>query len=301
MIRVAAGQPWDGRLVEQARGLYVAAESPESIRTRILAHRRQDGLEALPIDVVKERINLKEPASRSEFRKKLVAYKNAHPDLAFVIVDTFRAATPGADENAAEAMGPVISDLHDAAMRLDIHIMVIHHTTKAGQTYSGSGVLGAVVDTEIMIVDETDLEEDGNRGCLVGKVVQQRGLASKLDEFFYRIEGIETGRTTNFGKPETAPVVESITAFDLETERLAREAEEEEEEAAQADEDADRVLQAILADPGHRTGRTFLIGATGLPEARINAAKDLLVSRGVLTRIGEGSGTRYVLGQGRSV
>lgn len=292
-VHVAAGRTWQGRQTCKGRVLYIAAESPVSIWVRILAYQARDPtLGDLPLDVVQSRVRLTEEEDRERFKADIADYVSRHGDTALVVADTFRAATPGVSENDAEMIGPVMADLQWLALEFDLHLMVIHHTTKAGNSYAGSGVFGAIVDTEIRIVDEEDLSVKDNRGCLVGQVVQQRALASKWSEFFYKIESQETGRLTNFGNPETAPFVTHITESEL-----AEEAENRLQEAATAEEsalyeDLEKVLAALRLGSGG--GEEALADATGLSRRQAKKARDFGVETGHIRRVQGKSKTQTI-------
>jgi hypothetical protein len=214
---IAAGVPWHGREVDQRSVLYVAAESPESIKLRMMAayhsHSEFKGLEGLPFYTTQEDVCLMGLLGMPTFKMKIEAWQRAHPDLGLVVVDTLRSACPGLQENDANGVSPIMQGLNELARSLNIHIMLVHHTTKSGEDYSGSGVIGAIVDAIIFVRNE--LEE---RGCIVAKVDKQRQLpCDKKEEFFYIIESAETGRgEDNFGDVETAAMVRQLTLEELE-------------------------------------------------------------------------------------
>lgn len=291
-VCVAAGHVWRDKRVEQGRALYVAAESPETIRARMLAQQRRDALSDLPLDVVQERVALTDEEQRDTFRAKLLAYIDAHPDTNLIILDTFRAATPGLEENASNELGAVVGFLHALAAELNVHIVIIHHTTKAGTTYAGSGAFGGIVDTEIMITEgEKELE-----GLIVATVKQQRGLNSRASEFWYEIEGAETGRITNFGTPETAPLVRHLTQADLDFRQVQMEAAQASDLHAVMEHDLALLIDAMRE--GHTT-RTDLMGATGLPQRRLVSVREYGVETGAILSSGDGKNRRYQVAEGQ--
>lgn len=291
-ICIAQGTPWCDRQVEQSRVLYVAAESPETIKTRILAHQQRGVAGVLPIDVVRERVLLTDPEAQKAFERKVLAYKRAHPDFNFMVLDTFKSATPGIEEVSHKEMSPLLGMLSALAHRLKIHIQIIHHTTKEGSHYSGSQSFGAIVDTELFIVDETDSDEEDAHGCLVGYVRQQRAVGSKGDMWFYRIEGQATGRVTNFGKPETAPVVIHLTDRDLEAERAAAAFAAAEDQDEIEREDLDRLVEAMRQG---LSSRDELLATLDFGQRRLAAARARGLRDGVIVATGEGRARRYFL------
>jgi len=292
---VAAGDPWHGKLVEQCTALYVCAESPATIESRMRAIRARRG-GSVPLYGTYDPITLTTEADRSLFSGKMKATLRELPGTNLIIVDTFRSATPGIDESDAKEISPVVTYLHRMAHELGVHVILVHHTTKAGTSYSGSGVFGAIVDTEIVIWDETDLdgETEGhdNRGCIVAHIRQQRGLASKNEEFFYLIESAETGRTNNFGKLETAPVVRQVSQMELDMGQAERESAEEERARLDLEADLERMVHATLADPS--IGKARLAQLLSIGERRVDAVRQFGLDRGVLGTNGRpGNGCRW--------
>jgi hypothetical protein len=286
-MHVAAGESWQGKLVEQGEALYICAESPETIKSRMLAIKARRGGD-VPLHGTYDPICLSTEADRRLFTAKVKAWLDAHPDTNLIIVDTFRAATPGVSESDQESAGPVIVYLHGIAKATGRHLILIHHTTKAGTSYSGTGQFGATVDTEIVIWDETDIEGEtlghDNRGCLVAHTLQQRGLASKHEEFFYAIESAETGRINNWGKPETAPVVRHLSQMELDMGQAEREAEEAAEREAALTEDMD-LYAAAARQHGTLSARALMV-PLGWTEPRAVRARTALVEDGAIRKQG---------------
>lgn len=214
---IARGAPWRGKQVEQCEVLYLAAESPESIRSRIIAMRTREGWDNVPLRVMLEQMSLGSPAYHLAFASKLKGYMDSFPLTRYVVLDTYRSAA-SVDENSSKEMGDVVRFLHALAKEHHIHLTIVHHLTKSGESYAGSGLMGAIVDTEIRIeVGVKEMEK-----LVKAYVVQQRSLTGNGTEFWYEIEGAQTGRTTNFGKPETAPLVRHLDDFELEARRVER-------------------------------------------------------------------------------
>lgn len=288
---IAAGVEWHGKEVEQGGALYVCAESPATIKSRMMAAKARRGGH-LPLYGTIDAINLVSVEDRNKFTAKMKATLDQLPGISVIIVDTFRSASPGVQENDAESISPIITYLHRMAHDLGVHVILVHHTTKAGGTYSGSGVFGAIVDTEIIIWDETDLEGEtaghANRGCLVAHILQQRGLASKHQEFMYRIEGVETGRVNNFGRNETAPLVVHLNDDVMASEQAARDMAEQIAREQARVEDMDRFV--VAARQYNTLSPRHLSGLIDMPERRLVAARDALVADGAIVR---GNGNNY--------
>ena len=55
---IAAGLPWRGMAVEQGVVIYIAAESPESVKRRVWAWKRHHGVSHLPLLIVQASVDL---------------------------------------------------------------------------------------------------------------------------------------------------------------------------------------------------------------------------------------------------
>jgi len=213
-VHIAAGRNWRDKRVEQGPVLYIAAESPESIRSRIQAIQVDDPTlpKDLPIYVVKATVKITTEQDRITFLKLvheqckwMLGFYGEAPVM--VIVDTFTKAAPGAEENSNSEMGQIISFLHDCAEKSGkrlppMHWAVIHHTGKdQSKGARGAQIILDQPDTEIR------LERNELSKLVTAKVLKQRKLPSSGYQAFYRVKGVQTGKRNNFGNPVTAPVV----------------------------------------------------------------------------------------------
>lgn len=144
---VATGKGWQGRPVETARVLYVAAEGAFGMKGRLEAweagwHRRipDDALVIYPRPV-----NLTNSADTRDLAE-LIEWGG----FGFIVVDTLARCMVGADENSAKDCGEVV----DALNRLRENtpngrgvVLGVHHTGKDGKTFRGSSVFEAGADT----------------------------------------------------------------------------------------------------------------------------------------------------------
>ncbi|ORB08728.1 hypothetical protein BST30_01955 [Mycobacterium mantenii] len=144
---VATNRPWQGRVTEQRRVLYVAAEGAYGLKGRLAAWETgwntkiPDG----SLDILPRPVNLINAAD--------VANLSALIDwggFSYVILDTLARCMVGADENSAKDCGLVVDALH----RLRQHtpggrgvIQGVHHTGKDGKTFRGSSAFEAGADT----------------------------------------------------------------------------------------------------------------------------------------------------------
>jgi hypothetical protein len=72
-----------------------------------------------------------------------------------VVFDTLSAAVPGADENAAQDMGPIIGFFNRLAASTGAAVLAIHHASKGDEkTARGSGTIEANADGVIRLAKE---------------------------------------------------------------------------------------------------------------------------------------------------
>jgi HAMP domain-containing protein len=125
-----------------------------------------------------------------------------------LIIDTLAAATPGLRENTSEDMGRVVSRLRALAETGPWHVMVAHHTGKAAEAgLRGHSSLIGAIDTAIML-ERLPAADRGVRAAWE----RQRDLDSRGFSVTFRVVGAETGVFTNFGRPETAALIEYVAA-----------------------------------------------------------------------------------------
>ena len=104
-IALATGQDWFGhRVLRRGATVYVATEDPSGFKMRLRAAKRTAHLPLdRPIGVYTfpEPIDLRDPVSVGRFSQFLRHTSFALP-LENIVVDTYSAATPGANENSSE-------------------------------------------------------------------------------------------------------------------------------------------------------------------------------------------------------
>jgi len=66
--------------------------------------------------------------------------------LDVLFIDTFHTAIVGAEENSSKEMGIVIHNCRHANKELGCTVIVVHHTTKSGESYRGSGAIKGALD-----------------------------------------------------------------------------------------------------------------------------------------------------------
>ena len=197
---VAMGTTCYGRKTDPGLVVYLASESPASIRSRVQAIKKHysDNLENLVI--VQAPVNFYQGDGDAndviELVRKIEEIKGQSVRL--IIPDTLARISAGANENSGEDMGPVMSRFDVVAAATRACIMIIHHNGKdAAKGSRGWSGIRAHIDTEIEVT-----EKDGVRSVTVTK---QRELPSKGEAIYFKLQVIEMGRT-KFGKPATTCV-----------------------------------------------------------------------------------------------
>jgi len=197
---IAMGTTCYGRKTDPGLVVYLASESPTSIRSRVQAIKKHysDNLENLVI--VQAPVNFYQGDGDAndviELVRKVEEMKGQSVRL--IIPDTLARISAGANENSGEDMGPVMSRFDVVAAATRACIMIIHHNGKdAAKGSRGWSGIRAHIDTEIEVT-----EKDGVRSVTVTK---QRELPSKGEAIYFKLQVIEMGRT-KFGKPATTCV-----------------------------------------------------------------------------------------------
>lgn len=197
---IAMGTTCYGRKTDPGLVVYLASESPTSIRSRVQAIKKHysDNLENLVI--VQAPVNFYQGDGDAndviELVRKIEEIKGQSVRL--IIPDTLARISAGANENSGEDMGPVMSRFDVVAAATKACIMIIHHNGKdAAKGSRGWSGIRAHIDTEIEVT-----EKDGVRSVTVTK---QRELPSKGEAIYFKLQVIEMGRT-KFGKPATTCV-----------------------------------------------------------------------------------------------
>ena len=197
---VAMGTTCYGRKTDPGLVVYLASESPTSIRSRVQAIKKHYGDDLENLVVVQAPVNFYlgdgDANDVIELVRKVEEMKGQSVRL--IVGDTLARISAGANENSGEDMGPVMSRFDVVAAATKACMMIIHHNGKdAAKGSRGWSGIRAHIDTEIEVS-----EKDGVRSVTVTK---QRELPSKGEAIYFKLEVIEMGRT-KFGKPATTCV-----------------------------------------------------------------------------------------------
>lgn len=197
---IARGVEWQGRKVESGAVVYIAAESPGSVRGRLQAYQLHNNCTVPNFAIVQSSINLYR--DEIDTNRIIVLVKQIEKQrgvkVRLIIGDTLARLSTGANENSGE-MGTVIEGVDRIRNTCDVHVMLIHHSGKnvANGARGWSGVRAAM-DSELEITDSAT-----GRCC---EVTKQRDLQTKGERIGFRLESVTLG-VTKWGKPATSCVV----------------------------------------------------------------------------------------------
>jgi len=198
---VARGVDWMGRRTEPGLVVYLAAESPESVRSRLQAYCLHHGVKVPRLAIVRNALDLFSSDADAEAVIALVKALEARKGqkVRLIVGDTMARLSAGANENAGQDMGLVVKRIDQIRNQCAAHFLAIHHSGKA-QAAGARGWSGirAAVDTEIEVTDSP------LGRC--AEVTKQRDLPTKGERIGFRLEPVTLG-ATKWGTPATSCVV----------------------------------------------------------------------------------------------
>lgn len=198
---VASGTEWMGRQTEPGLVVYLAAESPASVQSRMQAYQRHHDVRVPNFAIVQNPIDLFHAEEDTDEVISLVRKleKQLAQKARLIIIDTLARVSAGANENAGQDMGLVVRRIDRIRNECKAHVLIIHHSGKnaAAGSRGWSGVRAAV-DTEIEITD-------GPSGRCA-EVMKQRDLSTKGLRIGFRLIPVTLGQT-KWGDPATSCVV----------------------------------------------------------------------------------------------
>ncbi|CBJ36692.1 protein of unknown function [Ralstonia solanacearum CMR15] len=203
---IASGVDWMGRRVEQGLVLYLAAESPESVRSRLQAYQKHYGTRLPNFFIAQNPINLfVDEADTDAIIKEVQMLEARHEQPVRLIVgDTLARLSAGANENMGQDMGRVVARIDRIRNVCGAHFMLIHHIGKnpaAGAR--GWNGMRAAVDVEIEVTEQA--------ASRCAEVTKNRDLGSKGERIGFTLDVVELG-TTKWGKTAATCVVLPATA-----------------------------------------------------------------------------------------
>lgn len=198
---VARGVPWLGRNTEQGLVVYLAAESPASVRRRLQAYQQHHGVRVPDFAIVQSPVDLFASDADADAVVHVVQHLSALRDkpARLVIGDTLARLSAGANENSGEDMGRVVQRIDAIRAATGAHFLLIHHSGKnAAAGARGWSGIRAAVDTEIEVTDAPQGR------CL--EVTKQRDVGAKGERIGFRLEAVALG-LTKWDTPATSCIV----------------------------------------------------------------------------------------------
>lgn len=194
MIDMAAaitrGTTWMGRKTEQGIVVYLATESPASVKMRLQGYMLHNQLELPNFVIVQTPINLfdsDDDTNRVVETVKMIEAKRGIK-VRLIIGDTLARLCAGANENAGQDMSLVLKRVGRMQEQCTSAINLIHHVGKnfALGARGWSGVR-AFIDTELEVISET------SGRCM--EVKKQRDLGSKGTRIGFDLKPIYLGES----------------------------------------------------------------------------------------------------------
>lgn len=205
---VARGVKWMGRNTEPGLVVYLAAESPASVRGRLQAYQRHHGVKVPNFAIVQSPIDLFDGDADTESVIALVHQleRQRGKKVRLIVGDTLARLSAGANENAGQDMGLVVRRFDRIRSACNAHFLLIHHSGKAvANGARGWSGIRAAVDTEIEVTDSP------TGRC--AEITKQRDLSTKGQRIGFRLNTVTLG-STKWGAPATSCVVVPADAPD---------------------------------------------------------------------------------------
>lgn len=206
---IARGIDWFGKRTVQMGVLYLATESPASVRNRIAAYMAANNIKDMPIFVAQKPINLfngnVDVFAIADECKAIEARYGVRVGL--IIGDTMARIAAGANENSGEDMGVVMSNADLIRRETEAAFLWIHHSgkdeAKGARGWSG---IRAHIDTEIEIRDGDE------NGIHSAEITKQRDLNGKGWRIGFRLGVHVLGKNRWGGDRTTCVLHEEIEA-----------------------------------------------------------------------------------------
>ena len=205
---VARGAQWMGRNTEPGLVVYLAAESPASVRGRLQAYQRHHGVRVPNFAIVQSPIDLFDGDADTEAVIAVVRQleRQRGQKVRLIVGDTLARLSAGANENAGQDMGLVVRRFDRIRSACNAHFLLIHHSGKsAANGARGWSGIRAAVDTEIEVTDSP------TGRC--AEITKQRDLSTKGERIGFRLDTVTLG-TTKWGAAATSCVVVPADAPD---------------------------------------------------------------------------------------
>lgn len=205
LFSLARGAEWLGKRTQRRPTLFLAAESPHSVRMRLEAYRRKRG-EFSQFAILPATVNLLDARDVATLVETVLAENErmvVEAPIAVIAIDTVARVMVGGNDSDSEDMGRLVNAVDRVRQSTGAHVALIHHSGKDLErgARGHSSLLGAV-DTEI----EVSVDAGGIRTL---EVTKQRDLGSVGMKLQCKLVPVELGRD-QWDKPITSCIVEPV-------------------------------------------------------------------------------------------
>ena len=155
-MAICRGERWFGNWTRTGGVIYQAGEGKRGLFKRLKAHRIEKGLSlSSPLDFVLMPAALNLYAGDDHTAAFIAECKHwkatFSAPLELIVIDTFGAATSGADENASRDMGPVLERCVRISEALKSAVLLVHHMNAGGTKARGWTGITANIDSVISV------------------------------------------------------------------------------------------------------------------------------------------------------
>jgi hypothetical protein len=188
---IARGTNWFGRKTRGGLVIYQAGEGEIGFGNRMDAYRKKNHIDySIPFVGLCSRINL---FSGDKVVDTLIAEGNAWSTfyrlpLELLVIDTFSAASSGADENSGRDVGAILDRARRISRETGTHVAIVHHIPKSGNTPRGWGGFLGNVDSAVLVenLDEREVDPVDGKSRVIHKftVIKQKDAASHFSRTF---------------------------------------------------------------------------------------------------------------------
>lgn len=199
--------------------VYVAAEAPNGVRTRVAAWRQEHAVDDSSFQFIGQAPNLNDPDDIDDLGRTLKEAAAAfHPQsLGVIFIDTLAASMPGMNENESREMSAMMHSLQALAEELKVLILIITHTGK-DESRGIRGWSGQYAGADLVIMLSRDSDDQDLRLAKVQKLKD----GEDGEAFAFRLRTVNLGVDAD-GDPITSaiPVYEALPAPRKRTSKLS--------------------------------------------------------------------------------
>lgn len=211
LAKVCQGRTVLGRKSTACGILYVASEGANGVRIRIKGLRSKVGPLGGKFAFIGQAPNLTDEVDVADIKATVAdaqaTMARAGHRLGMVVIDTLSASIPGADENSAKDMSPVLTALQTLAQELDLLVVVIAHTGK-NEDRGMRGWSGLLANADgVIMLDGADANS-----VRVGTVTKVKDGESG-QRFAFGLSVVQIGSDED-GDPITTCLVEEVEVPD---------------------------------------------------------------------------------------